>query len=120
VEARLKVLTRRQSAPSEPFLHVGNLVFDLARYELNIIKNEKKLTLEAGPKTLHLIELLMREPGHIFQQQRLENALWHEPQPNSDRLRQTLYQARKLIATPDSGCEIKTVHGLGYRLETTL
>jgi DNA-binding response OmpR family regulator len=119
VEARIKAITRRHNAAPSTTLHVGNLIFDTARYTLSLLSQNISQPLNAGPKTLQLIEIFMREPDHIFSHQKLEQALWHEPQPNSDRLRQTLYQARKLIETEGSGCQIKTIHSLGYRLEVT-
>ncbi len=113
VEARLLALQRRGNMREDSILHCGKLRFDLARYELTLDGH----ILSAGPKTLQLLETLMREPGHVFTHEQLELRLWKESQDNSDKLRQVLYQARKLVATPGSHCEIITVHGRGYRLD---
>lgn len=113
VEARLLALVRRGKTSNETVLRSGKLRFDLSRHELTL----DGTLLSAGPKTLQLLEALMREPGHVFTHEQLELRLWKESQDNSDKLRQVLYQARKLVNTEGSGCEIVTVHGLGYRLE---
>lgn len=119
VEARLKALVKRSMPSASTLLHVGNLCFDSARYELSLTDKSGTQILTTNRKTLQLLEIFMRSPGKTFTHAQLEQHLWQEPQPNSDRLRQTLYQVRKLLNTPHSLCQIKTVHSLGYRLETT-
>lgn len=119
VEARLQALLRRSAATPGTVLQVGRLRFDPLRHELTLQAPGETRVLNAGPKTLLLIETLMQSPGRVFSHAQLEQRLWQEAQPNSDRLRQALYQARKLVNTPDSGCTIQTVHSLGYRLDTT-
>lgn len=116
VEARLQVLIRRagKAAPVQKCLKAGDVSFDLLRYELTV--NGEVRT--AGPKVLLLIETLMREPGKVFTHEAIEQLLWGEVQGNGDKLRQVLYQARKLLADPAAKCDIVTVHGRGYRLET--
>lgn len=113
VEARLLALVRRGTSSHETVLRTGKLRFDTTRHELSVDGN----ILNAGPKTLQLLEILMRAPGHVLTHEQLEQRLWKDNQGNNDRLRQVLYQARKLVSTEGSDCEIVTVHGLGYRLE---
>jgi DNA-binding response OmpR family regulator len=115
VEARLQVLLRRagKSVAAPQSLKAGGVCFDLLRYELTV--NGEVRT--AGPKVLKLIEMLLREPGRVYTHEAIEQALWGEVQGNGDKLRQVLYQARKLLADPDARCDIVTVHGRGYRLE---
>ncbi|MDQ8037965.1 MAG: response regulator transcription factor [Pedobacter sp.] len=116
VEARLLALLRRSGNRGEnKMLRCGKLCFDTSRYELTLDGQ----VLSAGPKTLQLLEILMRESGRVFTHEQLEMALWKESQGNSDKLRQVLYQARKLVDTPGSRCSITTVHGRGYRLDIT-
>lgn len=117
VEARLLALQRRSqsgaSTSAATLLQVAGLRFDLAGYELTVQGKVRR----AGPKVLLLIETLMREPGRVFTQEDMEQRLWGEAQENSDKLRQLLYQARKLIAAPEATWDIVTVHGRGCRLE---
>ena len=116
VEARLLALARRGAGmPARRVLQAGRLRFDPDRYELSV----DGLPRSAPRQVLKLFELLLREPGRVFTHEVLEQALWGETQDNSDKLRQVLYQARKLLAGPgaDAGCDITTVHGRGYRLE---
>lgn len=113
VEARLLALARRGGvAPARRPLAVGRLCFDPDRFELSVDGQVRN----AGPKVLQLLEILMREPGRVFTHAELEQALWGEAQDSSDKLRQVLYQARKLLGE-DAGCDITTVHGRGHRLE---
>ena len=115
VEARLLALARRSGAAaavSRRLLEVGRLRFDPERFELTVAGELRS----SGPKVLQLLEMLMREPGRVFTHAELEQSLWGEAQDNSDKLRQVLYQARKLL-DGDAGCDITTVHGRGNRLE---
>lgn len=116
VEARLIALQRRAhagAAASSSILQVGRLRFDLDRYELTVDGEIRT----AGPKVLLLVETLMREPGRVFTHEMLEQMLWGDVQGSGDKLRQLLYQARKLVASPLAACDIVTVHGRGLRLE---
>lgn len=115
VEARLLALARRGGVgrgPARRVLEVGALRFDPDRFELSVGGEVRS----GGPKVLQMIEILMRDPGRVFTHSELEQALWGEAQDNSDKLRQVLYQARKLL-DGGAGCDITTVHGRGYRLE---
>lgn len=113
LEARLLALVRRGGAlRTSRVLEVGRLRFDPDRYQLSVDGEPRN----AAPKVLQLLETLMREPGRVFTHADLEQALWGDVQDNSDKLRQVLYQARKLLDT-QAGCDITTVHGRGYRLE---
>lgn len=116
VEARLLALSRRIHAGRvavAKVLQVAGLRFDLDRYELTVGGEVRS----AGPKVLLLIESLMREPGRVFTHEKLEQMLWGDTQDGGDKLRQIIYQARKLIGSPAAGCAIMTVHGRGVRLE---
>lgn len=115
VEARLRALQRRAGSPAaQPLLQVANVRFDRDRHELTVAGD----TRAAGPKVMRLLEVLLREPGRVFTHEQLEETLWGEPQDSSDKLRQVLYQARKLLQpTAQAGCDIVTVHGRGYKLE---
>lgn len=115
VEARLLALARRgkdAGGTARRVLEVGKLRFDPGRFELSVGGEVRS----GGPKVLQLLEILMREPGRVFTHAELEQSLWGEQQDNSDKLRQVLYQARKLL-DGNAGCDITTVHGRGYRLE---
>lgn len=116
IEARLLALSRRTQvvrSTTAKALQVASLHFDPDRYELTAAGEMRS----AGPKVLLLVETLMREPGRVFTHEALEQILWGDIQEGGDKLRQILYQARKLIASEISGCDIVTVHGRGLRLE---
>lgn len=114
VEARLRVLARRgpsmPSAPASRGLH-----YDAHRHELSI----NGQAIHPQPKVAQLLILLARHPSKFHSHQDIEEALWGEIQNNSDKLRQVIYQARKLLAQHSSGSRIVTVHGNGIRLEVT-
>lgn len=113
VEARLQALLRRSSGGSgySQALQLGKLRYDRDRLELSVAGEIR----HAGPKVMKLIEVLLQEPGRVLTHEHIEESLWGEPQLNGDRLRQVLYQARKLLEASD--VEIVSVHARGYRME---
>lgn len=112
LEARLQALHRRHIGTAKnSTLQLAGLVLDRDRHELRVHGE----VCSAGPKVMKLIELLLQESGRVQTHAHLEELLWGETQPNGDRLRQVLYQARKLLE--HSGVGIVSVHGRGYRME---
>lgn len=112
VEARLQALLRRGGGGAySQALQLGKLRYDRDRLELSVAGEIRN----AGPKVMKLIEILLQEPGRVLTHEHIEESLWGEPQLNGDRLRQVLYQARKLLEA--SGVEIVSVHARGYRME---
>lgn len=113
LEARLQVLVRRSGqASSKPALELGDVCFDRERWELKVAGQ----VCSVGSKVMKLIELLLQQSGRIVSYEHMEEMLWGEPQMDSDRLRQTIYQARKLLKG-SANVTITSVHGRGCRLE---
>lgn len=114
--ARLEALLRRPSqlvAPSN-VLKVADLVFDRERMEAR--RAGKLLTLTA--KELALLELLMSAPGRLFSRERILANVWGS---HEDPLTNVVdVYIRRLRARVDDEHElalIKTVRGLGYKLD---
>ncbi len=116
--ARLEALIRRGNrfAEAARVLGLGDLSFD--RDALTATLGGRRLDLTA--KELALLELLMTAPGRLFTRERILSNVWglsEDPLTNVvdvyiGRLR------RKLEAGPgEAAPQIRTVRGLGYRLE---
>jgi DNA-binding winged helix-turn-helix (wHTH) protein len=90
---------------------VGSLSFDTRQRELRIGGQLVHLT----PKSVQLLEVMLREPGRVVPRAELEHALWGSDIPERDALRSQLHLLRKALA--DAGFDgIETVHGVGVRL----
>lgn len=115
--ARMEALHRRgpMQLEADSTLKVGDLVFD--RDKMRVNRAGRVLHLTA--KEMALLELLMRLPGRLYSRERILANVWgvHE-----DPLTNVVdVYVRRLRAKLDDGHAvnlIKTVRGLGYKLDT--
>ena len=111
VAARCRALIRRtRSAPSAT-LHVGSLGLDLA----NHVATVGGKALELTPREWALLECLALDAGRVVRKERLLRAIggWDEElTPNAIEV----YVSR-LRGKLGDGVAIRTVRGLGYRLD---
>jgi len=112
--ARIESLLRRvQRQPFADVLRSGTLVIDRAARSVRF----EDLEVRLPPKPYRLVELLAERPGRVFSRPELEEAIWGEPQPQSDSLRTLVAATRRCFA--QAGCAsdpIDNLHGHGYRL----
>lgn len=114
--ARIEALHRRgpMQLEADSTLKVGDLVFD--RNKMRVKRAGQVLHLTA--KEMALLELLMRIPGRLYSRERILANVWgvHE-----DPLTNVVdVYVRRLRAKLDDGHAvklIKTVRGLGYKLD---
>lgn len=112
VEARLQALLRRAGGLAV----AQRLVFGA----LSCDPTERAVTLAGRPltlppKALRLVEVLLRQPQHVFSRRELEMAIWGREQEASDNLRSVLHTVRRAL-TDAAPVRIVNVHGLGYKL----
>ena len=109
------VLRRAQAAPEETTLSVGPLEVDPAGF--NARKDGKDLSLTATEFRL-LLELA-RRPGQVFTRELLLQRVWNYDYLGDSRLVDVAVQRlrAKLEDDPAHPTMIKTVRGVGYRLE---
>lgn len=119
--ARLRALVRRRAGhmTTPTLLQAGPLQLDIGR-RIATLAN-KRLWLR--PKEYAVLEVLMRQPEHVFSRTRLIEQVWGEPLLVSDNvvdvtmsgLRQKLADGFSKAETPT--VQIVTLRGVGYRLE---
>jgi DNA-binding response OmpR family regulator len=112
VGLRVGALHRRAGGEMAPqVLRAGPLRFDRRTRELRV--GERPLRLM--PRSVRLIELLMRDPGRVVTRAELEAALWPDDPPETDALRSQIHILRRALA--QAGFEgVETVPKVGYRL----
>ncbi|GAB3059021.1 response regulator transcription factor [Stenotrophomonas tumulicola] len=111
--ARCLALARRHRAGQAHLLRVGPLCIDRRSGQawrdgqpLDLQQLPQRILLalaEAWPRTLTRSELVQR--------------LWGDQAPPSDPLRSHLYLLRQVLDKPFAGAMLRTVHGVGFRLE---
>jgi len=109
------VLRRAQAAPEETMLSVGQLEVDPAGFTAR--KDGKDLLLTATEFRL-LLEMA-RRPGQVFTRELLLQRVWNYDYLGDSRLVDVAVQRlrAKLEDDPAHPTMIKTVRGVGYRLE---
>ncbi len=115
---RVKVLFRRVNRNKQintKKLCSGNLIINLDSYTGEL--NGKSLTLTVSE--FRLLECLMQTPGNVKTREQLIKAAYPHDSYISDRnIDCHIKRVRKKIAVIDSDFDrIKTVYGLGYKLE---
>ena len=111
--ARCMALSQRHRAGNTHVLQVGTLHIDRRNgharrdgHALDLHHTSYRILLalaEAWPRTLTRSELIQR--------------LWDNAPPESDPLRTHLYLLRQVLDKPFAAPMLKTVHGVGFRLE---
>ncbi len=111
--ARCLALSQRHRAGTSHVLHIGSLRIDRRSglierhgHALELQHTARQLLLalaDAWPRTLTRSELVAR--------------LWGDAPPESDPLRTHLYTLRQALDRPFAVPMLRTVHGVGFRLE---
>jgi DNA-binding response OmpR family regulator len=111
--ARLLALGRRAGAGQDYLLTIGALSIDRRSREAG--RSGQRLAL---PPTAFAILLLLAEAWpRALTRSELIRRLWDDDPPESDPLRTHLYQLRQQLDKPFEWPMLRTVHGLGFRLE---
>jgi DNA-binding response OmpR family regulator len=110
--ARLRLLAkRRQPAENATALHFGDLVIDLARYEVTKASKRMDLTF----KEYELLKFLATNPGKVFTRETLLNRVWGYDYFGGTRTVDV--HIRRLRSKIEVGTDvyIETVRNVGYR-----
>src|SRR5207237_1320647 len=111
--ARVKAVLRRYSAGKAPekVLQVGDLRIDPERHEVSIGERP----IELRPKEFELLTTLARNPGVVFDRERLLKVAWgYDYYGDSRTVDVHVTWLREKLR--DSSARIQTVWGVGYKL----
>ena len=110
--ARVRALRRRETT-SAPLIKVADLELDPSSQRVNRGGRQVPLT----PREFALLEVLARDPGHIFSQERLIDAVWDATfDPESNIVEVYIRSLRRKLDAGRRDGLIQTVRGSGYRL----
>ena len=116
VVARTNANLRRYynfDSPMSSLLKVRNLSLDLGQCLLYKAEEEVQLT----STEFKLLKLFMEAPGRVFTKQQIFEAVWGEDQFVDDNTIMVCISKLRKKIQDDESTHIKTIRGLGYRLE---
>ena len=116
LKARLRMLLRRSGKPltAHHQFTVGDLTLDCERHE--VVRQGQLIKLRR--KEFCLLECLMQNAGAIVTRDVLSNHAWRDNEdPWANTIDVHIKYLRDKIDTPFDRPLIRTVHGLGYKLE---
>jgi DNA-binding response OmpR family regulator len=111
---RVKALLRRYQVSVSQSVHIGNITLDRKSYEVRL--SNRILTLPL--KEFELLFMLAGTPGRTYTRDDLIEKIWGYDYEGDERTVDVhIKRLRKRFSGPNTGFQIKTVRGLGYRLE---
>ena len=112
--ARVRAMTRRQSALTDNVLTVGNLNLNRSTFELSVGEETTRL----ANKDFQMMEMLMVNPGQIISTERFMEKIWgYDSETEINVVWVYVSNLRKKLAGLRADVEIKAVRNQGYSLE---
>ena len=114
--ARIRALIRRADFRHEDtVMRVGDISLD--RLARRVLRGQH--TIDLSPREFDLLEFLMRNAGHTVSRSRISEAVWHYHFDSETNVVDVYVNyLRKKLTRNGIKPPIKTVRGIGYRLET--
>lgn len=110
--ARINAVLRRTSKKSERSISVGDISLNLENHTVAVKGNNVVLT----HKEFDVLALFMKRPGAVFSREKIMNDVWGSDYVGESRtVDMHIKTLRQKLG--DAGGQIKTVVGVGYRLE---
>jgi DNA-binding response OmpR family regulator len=115
LSARVRSVIRRHTQPTSRELKVGDLVLDTVARTVHLSGIEKHFV----PREFSLLEFLMRHPNQVFSAEALLDRVWaSDTMASPDTIRTYIKILRKKLDVEGKESLIRTVHGVGYKIES--
>jgi len=112
--ARIRALLRRSSGFTDSVLKCRDIVLDPQAYR--VTRNGKEIHLL--PKEFALLDFLMRNPSRLFSADVLLDRIWkNDADVTAEAVTSCIKRLRKKIDTADKPSMIRSIYGVGYKLE---
>lgn len=112
--ARIRAMTRTQSAQTDSRLQMGNVTLDCATFELSTPAGSFRL----ANKEFQILELLMRNPHSLIASERLLEKIWgYDSEAEINVVWVYISYLRKKLSALRADIQIKATRNAGYSLE---
>ena len=113
--ARIRAMARSVEGQTDSKMRFGNLVLDLATYELL----GKDGSFKLANKEFRMMEMLMRNPGNLISTERFMEKIWgYDSETEINVVWVYISYLRKKLQKIGADVEIRTHRNSGYSLET--
>lgn len=113
LHARITALMRRPFLHQTKLLTLGPLTLDTAKKQLT----REGQSISLNPIPMRIIHILIENHPRAISRSELVEKIWRDEQTDSDALRSHIYQLRQALDKPFSTPLLKTIHGVGFRLD---
>ena len=114
--ARIRAMTRAQSAQVDSALHVGNITLDTSSYELSSPTDSFRL----ANKEFQMMEMLMSNPKQLIPTERFMEKIWgYDSEAEINVVWVYISYLRKKLTALKANVAIKATRNAGYSLEVT-
>lgn len=112
--ARIRAMTRVQTAQVNSQLRVGNVTLDRATYELSTASGSYRL----ANKEFQMMEMLMSNPKNMISSERFMEKVWgYDSEAEINVVWVYISYLRKKLAALHADIQIKLMRNVGYTLE---
>lgn len=112
--ARIRAMTRRQTAGISALLQYGNVTLNRTTFEVSAGGE----TLRLANKEFQMLEMLMSNPGQIISTERFMEKIWgYDSETEINVVWVYISYLRKKLANINADVEIKAARNQGYSLE---
>ena len=112
--ARIRAMTRTQTAQSSSALSMGNITLNQATFELSSPSGSYKL----ANKEFQMMELLLRNPHYLISSEQFMEKIWgYDSEAEINVVWVYISYLRKKLAALGADIQIKATRNAGYSLE---
>ena len=117
LEMRVQALARR-AQPKASTAVIGIADLELNRDTMEVSRANEKISLK--PKAFRILEYLLLHTDRVISRQELIEQIWSDDPPEGDPLRVHIHSLRQKIDKPFANDLIHTIHGIGYRIGSSV
>lgn len=112
--ARIRAITRIQTAQTSSALQYGNVTLDRATFELSTPSGSFRL----ANKEFQMLEMMMGTPKNVISSERFMEKVWgYDSEAEINVVWVYISYLRKKLASLNADIQIKATRGVGYSLE---
>lgn len=112
--ARIRAMTRTQTAQNDSKLQIGNIILDRATFERSTPSGSYNL----ANKEFQMLELMMLNPNHLISAEKFIENIWgYDSEAEMNVVWVYISYLRKKLAALHANVRIKVTRNVGYSLE---